>query len=317
MNQENFLLSKRAEALKDDIVFVDLRIDYAFKLIFGTPGNEDLLLLLLDSILPEKHIRSVELASTDQVGDSPLGRKSIYDIRCTAECGDFVVEMQFERQDDFADRMVFYSSFPLRSRLLKGGDSYKLTPLYIIGILDFILPEVESNDEAINHYMIRTQKGISLTESLHYVTVELPKISRDLHKLESRAEKLFYTIKNIGKMKSVPEELNGIGFEKIFEITKFAAMSNKTQEEYLAEFMAEMDARSQLRTARNDGLEEGRSEGRAEGRIEGRAEGKAIGREEGRLEAKLETAKNLKSMNLSIEAIAAATGLTEDQVRQL
>ena len=84
MNQENFLLSKRAKALKDDIVFVDLKIDYAFKLIFGTPGNEDLLLLLLDSILPEKHIRSVELASTDQVGDSPLGRKSIYDIRCCA-----------------------------------------------------------------------------------------------------------------------------------------------------------------------------------------------------------------------------------------
>ena len=309
MNQENFLLSKRAKALKDDIVFVDLRIDYAFKLIFGTPGNEDLLLLLLDSILPEKHIRSVELASTDQVGDSPLGRKSIYDIRCTAECGEFVVEMQFERQDDFADRMIFYSSFPLRSRLMKGGESYKLTPLYIIGILDFILPEVESNDEAINHYMIRSKKGISLTESLHYVTVELPKISRDLHKLESRAEKLFYTIKNIGKMKSVPEELNGIGFEKIFEITKFAAMDNKTQEEYLAEFMAEMDARSQLRTARNDGLEEGEAIGLEKG--------EAIGLEKGRLEARLETAKNLKSMGLSIKDIMAATGLTEGQVKQL
>ena len=204
---------------------------------------------------------------------------------------------------------------------MKGGESYKLTPLYIIGILDFILPEVESNDEAINHYMIRSKKGISLTESLHYVTVELPKISRDLHKLESRAEKLFYTIKNIGKMKSVPEELNGIGFEKIFEITKFAAMDNKTQEEYLAEFMAEMDARSQLRTARNDGLEEGRSEGRAEGEAiglkKGRKEGLEKGRIEGEMKARLETAKNLKSMNLSIEAIAAATGLTEDQVRQL
>ena len=78
-------------------------------------------------------------------------------------------------------------------------------------------------------------------------------------------------------------------------------MDSKTQEEYLAEFMAEMDARSQLRTARNDGLEEGRKEGL----------------EQGRFEAKLETARNLKSMNLGIESIATATGLTEDQVRQL
>ena len=313
MNQENFILSKRAKALKDDIVFVDLRIDYAFKLIFGTPGNEDLLLLLLDSILPEKHISRVELASTDQVGDSPLGRKSIYDIRCTAECGEFVVEMQFERQDDFADRMVFYSSFPLRSRLLKGGDSYKLTPLYVIGIMDFILPDVVPNDDVINHYMIRNRKGNSLTESLNYVTMELPKVKRNLGDLEDRAQKLFYTIRHLGDMKEVPSGLRDIGFEKIFEITKFAAMDSKTQEEYLAEFMAEMDARSQLRTARNDGLEEGRSEGEAVGLEKGRKEGL----EQGRFEAKLETARNLKSMNLGLESIATATGLTEDQVRQL
>ena len=86
-------------------------------------------------------------------------------------------------------------------------------------------------------------------------------------------------------------------------------MDSKTQEEYLAEFMAEMDAKSQLRTARNDGLEEGEAIGLEKG--------EAIGLEKGRLEARLETAKNLKSMGLSIKDIMAATSLTEDQVKQL
>ena len=40
------------KALSQGIVFIDPRIDYAFKLIFGTPGNEDLLLRLVQAILP-------------------------------------------------------------------------------------------------------------------------------------------------------------------------------------------------------------------------------------------------------------------------
>ena len=34
-------------------VFIDLRLDYAFHLTFGKPGNEDLLLMLVNAILPQ------------------------------------------------------------------------------------------------------------------------------------------------------------------------------------------------------------------------------------------------------------------------
>ena len=49
------------QARSQGIVFIDPRIDYAFKLIFGTPGNEDLLLHLVQAILPDKGIVSVSL----------------------------------------------------------------------------------------------------------------------------------------------------------------------------------------------------------------------------------------------------------------
>ncbi|CAO4846458.1 MAG: hypothetical protein CNLJKLNK_01352 [Holosporales bacterium] len=49
----------------------------------------------------------------------------------------------------------------------------------------------------------------------------------------------------------------------------------------------------------------------------GKAEGIAEGIAEGERKAKLETAKNLESMGLSLEQIAAATGLDLDDLKLL
>ena len=52
-------------------------------------------------------------------------------------------------------------------------------------------------------------------------------------------------------------------------------------------------------------MERGREEGRLEGRLEGRAEGIR------------QTALNLKSMGLGIADIQKATGLSEEEIRDL
>ena len=91
--------------------------------------------------------------------------------------------------------------------------------------------------------------------------------------------------------------------------------------------------RSVIETGRLEGREEGREEGweegHAEGHAKGRAEGEAIGmqkgrvegrkegREEGRAEEKLFIAAKLKSLGLNTEQIAAATGLTKEEVDEL
>ncbi|MBO7547099.1 MAG: Rpn family recombination-promoting nuclease/putative transposase [Bacteroidales bacterium] len=252
------------EALRHGIVFVDLRIDYAFKLIFGTPGNEDLLLRLINTILPERHITSVELTTQELMPLRPEGRRSTIDVSCTAEDGStLIIEMQIRSQNDFNDRMVFYSSFPIINRLRRGAnDSYKLTPVYMVAITDFIVPGIKPNDELINHYTIRNirDNGIEFTDSVHYVTVELPKLPAALSEVKDRAEWILYTIKNIGTMEVMPEEYRGTYLEKIFGLSNFAAMSEMTQREYLAKFMAELDEKSRLRTAREEGLAEGREE---------------------------------------------------------
>ena len=62
---------------------------------------------------------------------------------------------------------------------------------------------------------------------------------------------------------------------------------------------------------------EGEEKGIAKGRAEGRAEGLAKGRAEGELSNGLEVARNLLAMGMSWSQIIQATGLTEDQLKQL
>ena len=57
--------------------------------------------------------------------------------------------------------------------------------------------------------------------------------------------------------------------------------------------------------------------GREEGKSLGLAEGKSLGLVEGKLEGKLETARNVRTMGLSVENIAKATGLPIQEVQAL
>ena len=50
---------------------------------------------------------------------------------------------------------------------------------------------------------------------------------------------------------------------------------------------------------------------------EGKAEGKAEGRAEGKIESKLEIAQNMLNMNMDIKIISKATGLSENEIKNL
>ena len=61
----------------------------------------------------------------------------------------------------------------------------------------------------------------------------------------------------------------------------------------------------------------GMEKGRAEGMAEGMAVGMAVGMAKGELSKGLEVARNLLAMGMSWTQTIQATGLTEDQLKQL
>ncbi|MBQ0095988.1 MAG: Rpn family recombination-promoting nuclease/putative transposase, partial [Bacteroidetes bacterium] len=182
---------------------------------------------------------------------------------------------------------------------LDSGLEYAFTPIYVIGILDFIMSDVLPNDRFMNSYSIRNdyQHEILLSDHLHYITIELPKFQKSLEELENSTDELAFIFNNIGKMNEIPAELRNKGFEKMFEMSKFAAMDEKEIIEYYARQKDIIDQRGALSSARRDGLEEGRAEGRAE--------------------QALSIARALKAEGVPISTIKRYTGLSEADILAL
>ena len=249
----------------EDIRFIDLRIDYAFKRVFGTPGNEELLKMLIDSILPDLHVQTLTLGSQENMGDSPDNKKTVFDIKATTEDGETVViEMQLADKKDFNDRLVYYSTYPIREQVRGGDRKYQLTPLYIVAIMDFCMGGGRTTDSVINTFCLRNDSDISktLTDNVHFVTVELPKFRKGISDLSSLADRMIWLLRNMGSLKSVPEEFHDKGLEKLFDISNFTAMTYEEQMDYLAKFHAELDRAAELEAAIDKGNKLGLTVGR-------------------------------------------------------
>ena len=112
---------------------------------------------------------------------------------------------------------------------------------------------------------------------------------------------MLYAITNMKEMEEIPEEFLGKGFDKLFEVCRFASMSEDMQMNYVRHMMAKWDREDELATAIMDG--------EAKGIAKGRAEGEAIG--------KAQTAKAMKNKDMDPALISELTGLTLEQIQAL
>ena len=94
--------------------------------------------------------------------------------------------------------------------------------------------------------------------------------------------------------------------DRCCEIAKF---DRDTKLIYEKDMITERDYQNIIDTAAEDGRAEGFAEGEAKGRSEGKAEGLA--------EGKVLIAKALKKQGIQTSTIAAATGLSEEEVNAL
>ena len=160
---------------------------------------------------------------------------------------------------------------------------YTFPHVYVIGITNFVMSGVPETKEIINSYSIRNEKDLSsaLTDKVTYVTVELPKLTKTLAELSSPVDFLLYAIKNIGSMKAMPKEFKGKGLDKLFDLCKFANMTEAEQRQYIAEMMAKFDEGSRIATAIN------------------------------------KVAKAMKEKGLHVDLICEVTGLSQEAVEAL
>ena len=293
------------EIVVDGIVlgrYANVLLDDWFKRTFGDESRKELLLLLLQELIPERTVVSISYGKQEYVNPHP-GRKDVrVDVECTDQEGNrFVVEMQRESQDCFYERSVFNSTFAVQEQMRKGQEGYDFPTVYMIGILDFVLHEGE--DRVLYRYRLREDSsGEVMTERIQFLFLELPNAVHALEPGATVLEKFCYALHHMKDLKKIPPGFTEKLLEVLFESAEIAKFAPEERIKYLYDMTTERDIRNQIAYARKTGEAKGREEG-----IE-------VGIGKGREETTRSIVANLLKMGMPPEFIAEATGLPLDAV---
>ncbi len=248
--------------------------DFAFKKIFGSPGNKLALMSLLNAILGlSKPIVDVTIENPFNLQDFQDDKLSILDIKAVDQSGViYDVEMQLSIFSGLIQRIVFYGCEIYSGQLNTGDDYSGLKPVFSICLLDGFL---WNDSEKVHHAFQFTDResGRTLNNTLEIHTLELGRYhvkEKDLP-FASLLDCWLYWL--IHAHEYEPAELLRLfpqtairqatqTITKIAEITEDKAM-------YDAREKAIRDQQWALNASRKEGLIEGEIKGKIEGKIEG------------------------------------------------
>ena len=267
--------------------------DYGFKKIFGEEASKPLLIDFLNALLPDNKVKTLSLKNPEQLGQTELDRKAIFDIYCENEKGEkFIVELQKAKQNYFKERTIYYSTFPIREQAEKGMWDYNLTAVYCIGILDFTFDDYENNTEkteVIHTIKLKNQSGKTFYDKLTYIYLEMPNFILQESNLKTRLDKWLYFIKNLEDFKYIPQIFEDVIFTQAFEKAELSKFSDTEIDKYENSLKVYRDLKAVIDTAFD----------------------------EGKLEGKLETAKLLKANGIANDIIIKTTGLSTKEIDKL
>ena len=211
-------------------IYFDPTSDFGFKKLFGEEGSKKRLIDFLNTLLPSHHqIKSLTFLKSDQLPRHEEDRKAIFDILCENQDGEkFIIEMQKAALTHMMDRSVYYGTFPIQQQAIKGPWNFKLSPVYLIGILDFPYDTDEKRwgkRKLLRTFTLRDEDGILMTENLAFKIIQLPFFTKTAEELTTHFDKWCYFLKNLESFDVLPNILNEPIFMEAAEVAKISNLS--------------------------------------------------------------------------------------------
>ena len=293
--------------------YVDPMSDPGFKVVFGTEGNEELLIGLLNSMLPGVDIVELRYKNTEHMGASIDDGKSIFDVYCEDSSGvSYLVEMQNWSQRYFNKRAVYYSTYAIQDQarhekkhqlhtLQKDEWDYNFAPVYVVCFLNFNMRKQFTNlekvkeDEYLSLYRYRDiETGEELGDGTTLVFVEMKKFKKRMDECATQREMILCAMKNMSKQLEDPEKIakNPL-LKKFYHTAELAAMPSEARLTYIGRIMTRNDMLNSIAEQIEDA------------------------RLEGALTQALQDAKEMLADDMPIEKISKYTKLSVEQIEAL
>ncbi|PEP98147.1 Rpn family recombination-promoting nuclease/putative transposase [Bacillus toyonensis] len=163
---------------------VNLRIDFAFKQLFGTSGSEEILLTFLNAMLKnslESPIQSLQFEDPHLHREHEDDKLSILDVSATLDTGTRInIEIQMNNHHDILKRSLYYWSRLYASQLKKGKPYSSLHKTITINLLNFAMFK-EYEDFHMTGKLWNIQQQQLLSDDIEIHIVEIPKLLQQWH----------------------------------------------------------------------------------------------------------------------------------------
>ena len=253
-------------------------VDFAFKMIFGSPENSVALIGLLNAILELEHpITEVTILNPFSRKEFETDKFMVLDIKARDSAGRlFNIEMQISLHPGLMQRMVYYVSELYTDQLSEGDDYTKLnTTISICLLLNNLFHD---SDQAHHRFQLMDEKsGRKLDRTIEVHTVELQKIQFDETTISNASRFAQWCWLIVNAHKYTADDLRRMFPDLEFQpaIRCLETISSKTEDKAMHDHRdkVQRDYDWMLSTVRTQGIEQGREEGLEEGIERGREEG--------------------------------------------
>jgi predicted transposase/invertase (TIGR01784 family) len=280
--------------------FIDPRIDFAFKKIFGSEDAKDILISFIESVMKldgDRKIRDIVFQDPYLPPKVKTLKTTVLDIKCTDHLGVcYLVEMQMLKVRAFLRRIQYNAAKAYANQITVGQDYPKLNQVVAITVTDFTLFE-EFPHYLSCHLMSETETGKNFLTEIMYYFVELSKFGKTLSELDSPIDRWAYFMKKAGELDNIPAGFDERPFSDAFERARVANMDPDEYEEYDKCGIATTDAQGAIEYALEKGLKEGMEKGIEKGIYQ--------------------TARNMLNMGLDMKIVCQATGLTQEELGKI
>ncbi len=285
------------------MTFINPKIDYAFKKIFGSSESTDILISFLNALIYEGNPTIEDLEIINQNLPQLEGLKDTYlDVTAKLDDGTLVIIEILVLNVQYSGNRVLYNAATTYAFQLQRGEGYRmLKPLIALTITDFEM--FRNSPNLISRFVYKEVKSnLNYPENaMNLVFVELPKFHKEASKLETLTDKWIYFMKYARSLSEVPETMNSVPeIHKAFDLANEARLSREEVET--------LERREQFIHDQQGAIIKAFEEARQAGIQEARQERKR--------EETLAIAQKLLSQ-LDNAMISQATGLTVEDVQNL
>jgi predicted transposase/invertase (TIGR01784 family) len=261
-------------------------VDFAFKKLFGSEENSDLLISLINSIVsPENRVARIELKNPYNSKNFGKDKLSILDIKAQDERGRWYnIEMQITDQEYYDRRALYYWSRLYNAQLQEGINYDKLTKTIGINILNFNCLEEKAFHNT--YKLLNVETGNEFLDHVEIHFVELEKFQGDISDVLTVLERWIVFLKRAHEFSrsKIPQALAAVdSISRAIKVLDTMALDEEEREVYEARLKWLRDEEMAIKSAHKKGVLEGHMKGLEEGHMKGLEEGHMKGLEEGHM----------------------------------